>query len=73
MMTAIKTIRQLRKGRGWTQFELAVRLGVTPGSIYNWEHGKNQPTGRRLRKLAEVFGVLMDEIDIEGEQEDDDA
>jgi len=58
----MKTIREYREERGWTQFELAVKVGVTPGAVSNWERGVSEPKVSQLRKLAEVFGVRMDEI-----------
>ncbi|ACZ39652.1 helix-turn-helix transcriptional regulator [Sphaerobacter thermophilus] len=59
----MKTIKELREARGWTQLELAYRVGVTPATIYNWEAGRNEPKASQLRKLAQIFGVSMDEID----------
>jgi transcriptional regulator with XRE-family HTH domain len=60
----MKTIRELREERGWSQFELAVRAGVTPGTVGNWERGKTEPKATQLRRLAEVFAVAMDTIEI---------
>jgi transcriptional regulator with XRE-family HTH domain len=60
----VKTIRQLRQERGWTQLELAYRLGVTPLTVQNWEHGRYEPTASKLRKIAETFGISMDDIEI---------
>lgn len=65
----MKTIRDLRRSAGMTQLELAVRLGVTPVTVYNWERGKYEPKASQLRALARVFGVSMDEIDFEGPME----
>lgn len=64
-----KTIRQLREERGWTQFELAVKVGVQPGAISNWERGIHEPKVSQLRRLAEVFGVKMDDIELVEPQE----
>ncbi len=61
----MKTIRQLREERGWTQLQLANKLGVTPSSIYKWEAGRNQPKVAQLRALARVFGVSSDTIALE--------
>jgi transcriptional regulator with XRE-family HTH domain len=58
----VKTIRELRNARGWTQLELAARLAVTPVTVYNWERGRYEPRASQLRQLAQVFGVSMDEI-----------
>ena len=60
----MKTIRELREERGLSQFELAVRAGVTPGTVGNWERGKTEPKATQLRRLAEVFAVAMDTIEI---------
>lgn len=56
------TIRELRIEAGWTQLELANRLGVTPTTVYTWERGKFDPRASQLRKLAQLFQVSMDDI-----------
>ena len=58
----MKTIRELRDERGLTQLELAIKTGVTPLTVYNWERGKYEPSASKLRRVAHVFGVSMDEI-----------
>ena len=57
-----RTIRELRNQHAWTQVELANRLGVTPSTVYNWEHGNWEPRASQLRQLAAAFGVRMDDI-----------
>ena len=65
----MKTIRQLREERGWTQLELAYKLGVTPATVSNWERGVFDPKALQLRALARAFGVSMDDIALsEGEK-----
>lgn len=59
------TIRQLREQHGMTQVELAVKIGVSPGSVYGWESGRTEPKVSQLRKVAKLFNVSMDDIDIE--------
>lgn len=58
----MKTIRQLREAKKWTQVELASKVGVAPSTVYNWERGKVEPRVGQLRSLADTFGVRMDEI-----------
>ncbi len=65
----MKTIRELRDEKGWTQLELANQLGVTPSTVYNWERGRFEPRLTQLRDLARVFGIRMDEIDFVPEAE----
>lgn len=64
----MKTIRELREARGWTQLELAIKLGVTPTTIYNWERNKTELKATQLRAVARVFGVSMDEIALGSEE-----
>ena len=61
----MNTIRALRQGRGWTQFELALKIGVHPQAVYLWESGRRTPQVPQLRKLGQVFGLCSDEIDLE--------
>jgi DNA-binding XRE family transcriptional regulator len=60
----VKTIRALRRERGWTQFELALKVGVQPQAVYFWESGRRTPQVPQLRKLGQVFGMCSDEIDL---------
>ena len=61
----MKTIRGLRQARGWTQFELALMVGVQPQAVYLWESGRRTPQVAQLRRLGELFGLCSDEIDLE--------
>ena len=45
-------IRDARAGRGFSQAELAARLGVSQGTISFWENGVETPTFKNLVKLA---------------------
>lgn len=50
-------VHDLRIKKGLQQKELALELGVSCAAVSNWEHQKSDPSGPRLRKLAEIFGV----------------
>lgn len=60
----MKTIWELRRERGWTQFDLALAVGVQPQTVYLWESGRRQPQVAQMRKLGQVFGICSDEIDL---------
>jgi transcriptional regulator with XRE-family HTH domain len=60
----MKTIRELREERGWTQLEVAIKLGVTPLTIGNWERNVTEPRASQRRALARLYGVSMDELAI---------
>jgi DNA-binding XRE family transcriptional regulator len=61
----MQTIRQLRRDHGWTQFELALLVGVQPQAVYFWESGRRTPQVPQLRKLGQLFGICSDEIVLE--------
>ena len=57
-------VRELRKRAGIQQKELALIVGVAQPTVSEWELNKKDPSGERLKKLAEYFGV--DELVILG-------
>lgn len=50
-------VKELRKRKGIQQKELAIEIGVSRPIVSEWESGKKDPSGERLQKLAEYFGV----------------
>jgi transcriptional regulator with XRE-family HTH domain len=64
----LETIRQARERRGWTQLQVAIQLGVTPVTVYNWERGKSEPRVSQFRELARLFAVSMDELALTGDE-----
>lgn len=48
-------VKELRKKYGMQQKELALSIGVAQPTISEWETGKKDPSGERLKKLAEYF------------------
>ena len=53
-------IKNLRKGRGFTQEELAERLGVTYQAISKWENDSGMPDISQIVPLASIFDVSTD-------------
>ncbi len=51
----MKTLRQLREERAWSQRDLAIRLGVSPQSVFKWEHGLAVPNETNRYRLALLF------------------
>jgi len=64
-----QTIQELRKAHGWTQQDLAVKVGVSLATVYNWERGRYEPRASQLRSLAFTFGVPMEAIALLGEDQ----
>lgn len=55
-------IKQLREENGMTQKELADRVGNVQRNVSNWEIGASEPDCETIVRLAEVFGVTLDEL-----------
>ena len=55
-------IKQLRIKCGFTQDELANKIGVTPQAVSKWENQITTPDITLLPILSEVFGVTIDEL-----------
>ena len=53
-------IATLRKDAGWSQEELAERLGVSRQAVSKWESGASQPDLERVLALSELFEVSTD-------------
>lgn len=50
----------LRKKAGWSQEELAEKLGVTRQSVSKWEGAQSVPDIDKILQLARLFGVTTD-------------
>lgn len=55
-------ISSLRKEHGMTQLELAEKMGVTDKAVSKWERDLSCPDVNSIPKLAEVFGISVDEL-----------
>ncbi len=64
-------IIELRRRRGYSQEELAERLGVSRQAVSKWESGMSVPDIGRVIAMSELFGVstdylLKDDASVEG-------
>lgn len=51
-------LRECRLERGWTQEELAARVGVSGGAVVSaWENNYDEPTDEHAARLVELFGA----------------
>lgn len=59
-MILAETIVQLRKQAGWSQEELADKLGVSRQAISKWESAQSVPDLNRILEMSRLFGVSTD-------------
>ena len=57
-----ENLKTLRKNKGITQEELAVRLNVVRQTISKWEKGQSVPDSEMLVRLAEIFEVPVSQL-----------
>ena len=55
-------ITSLRLRDGLTQRTLAFLLGVSDKAVSKWENGRSKPGIDTLRRMAELFGVSLEEL-----------
>jgi len=57
-----RNLKKYRKGLGITQEQLAEEIGISRGSINNYENGKSLPTGKVLSLMANALEVSADAL-----------
>lgn len=58
------TIRHLREAYPLTQKELAELLSVRSENVSRWERGESRPRPSQIRKMAEIFKLPAQMIDL---------
>lgn len=55
-------VAEARRNAGWTQCQLAARLGMTQSAVCGWEQGNRFPTVHTLYRIAHVLGVTASDL-----------
>ncbi len=45
-----------------TQETVAERLSISPATLSKWEKGQGEPTLSQFNKLADMYGISIDDI-----------
>lgn len=53
---------KLRKAKGWSQEDLADKLGLSRQAISKWEVGSSKPDIDNVIKLSKLFSISIDEL-----------
>lgn len=53
---------KLQQERGESNYKLAKALGVHASSVANWREGKTKPMAVYLEKLADHYGVTIEQL-----------
>src|SRR2546421_6272886 len=60
--TALSQLKRERKRHGWSQEELADKIGTTPLTVSRWETGSTLPSPYYRQRLAELFMKTQHEL-----------
>lgn len=61
-MPARKELAEARMCRGWSQEDLATRLGMHRNTVSEWERGVKAPYPAHVKALCEIFGMSAEEL-----------
>ena len=55
-------IHHLRIKNGWTMEEFGEKLNTSKGTVNNWEKGRNLPSKKMLKKIADIANINVSEL-----------
>ncbi len=58
-MDVLEKIRMLKLERGWSEYQLAEKAGITQSTISTWFRTKNLPTIPSLEKICAAFNISL--------------
>ena len=57
-----ENIKRIRKSKGLSQEELAIKLNVVRQTVSNWENGKSLPDIVSIMSLSDLYQISIDEL-----------
>jgi len=63
-------LREARLAAGYSQAELADRVGVSLGTVKAWESGRRAPKPATQRQVADALGLGFDDLEVADGAED---
>lgn len=61
-MTVGEKIKAARSKKGYSQRKVAELLGISQPAYLEYEHGDKVPTWARMKSIARVLDVSLDEL-----------
>ena len=61
------TVRQWRRAKDITQEQMAESLGIHVNTYQNWEEAPEKISIEKAVKIAEIFGVTLDDVSFKKE------
>lgn len=61
-MDILDIIRNMRVERGWTEYQLAEKSGLTQSTISSWYRKKIQPSISSLEHICDAFNISLSQF-----------
>lgn len=68
MKDLLAAIVAYREERGWTEYQLAERSGLSQSTISSWYRKRMVPTIPSLEKLCNAFGITLSQLFAVGDE-----
>lgn len=62
-------LREYREKVGLRQVDVAKKMNVDQGAVSKWESGETRPSRKYHKKLAKLYGVTVDELLSDSEED----
>lgn len=69
MINMIERITTLRLERGWSEYQLAEKSGITQSTVSSWTRQNAVPTIPNLEKICTAFGITLSQFFLEDASE----
>jgi transcriptional regulator with XRE-family HTH domain len=54
-------LREYRKMKGFSQFQLAIKMGKTPSAVTQYEYGQRNPSRTAIHEIGDALRLSRDE------------
>ena len=68
MITVLDRITHYRNQKGWSEYQLATRSGLTQSTISSWYRKNLLPSIPSLEKICNAFGITLSQFFSENEK-----
>lgn len=68
MVDVLGTITRYQQERGWTEYRLSEKSGISQSTISTWYRKRMNPTIASLEKICDGFGITLSQFFADGHE-----
>lgn len=61
-MTLYEKYSVVRDECGYTDYQVATKCGINFSAIYDWKYGRSKPKVEKMKKIAELLNIPLEEL-----------